>query len=135
MHQQFAATEQLAEERQHNGGSGSSALNASALVMLNHLMDRLNAPELGERAAGSDDESPGAGTPHRTIRAKDLDLPLGKPAAIALDTLSLIFEAIFAAPNLPDVIKSVIGRLQIPLLRLAIVDPSFSPTSSTRRVA
>ena len=41
------------------------------------------------------------------------------------DTLSLIFDRIFAAPDLPDVVKAAIGRLQIPLLKLAITDASF----------
>ena len=60
-----------------------------------------------------------------TLRSKDIDLPLGKSAAVALDTLSLIFENIFATPDLPDVVKAAIGRLQIPLLKLSILDASF----------
>ena len=97
----------------------SQALNASALVMLNHLSERLSSLELQRAAA-----TPGA-APLQALKAKDLDLPLGQPAAIILDTLSLIFEAIFASPDLPDAIKTCISRLQIPLLKLAILDPEF----------
>ena len=32
-----------------------------------------------------------------------------RPAAIALDTLSMIFDAIFATPDLPEVVKTIIG--------------------------
>ncbi len=106
---------------------GNFTLNASTLVMLNHLMERLRALEFQQVPALSNGTSDEAGKqqPLRALRSKDLDLPLGKPAAIALDTLSLIFEAIFAAPDLPDAVKAAIGRLQIPLLKLAILDASF----------
>ncbi len=98
-------------------------LTASTLVMLNHLNERLNSFELQQTTAGP------AASP-QALKAKDLDLPLGQPAAVILDTLSLIFEAIFSSPDLPDAIKTSIGRLQIPLLKLAILDPEFFANSS-----
>lgn len=103
------------------------ALNASAMVMLNHMIERLNALEAQNLAslAVNAPESTGESALPRTFKAKDLGFPLGDPTAIALDTLSLIFEAIFAAPDLPDVVKAAIGRLQIPLLKQAILDASF----------
>lgn len=109
------------------GGAGNVMLNASTLIMLNHLMERLRVLESQQISAltGNASDSTGEQQPLRALRSKDLDLPLGKPAAIALDTLSLIFEAIFAAPDLPDAVKAAIGRLQIPLLKLAILDASF----------
>lgn len=112
------------------GSRGNFTLNAATLVMLNHLMERLHALEFQHVSASSNStNNPSDGAdeqnPLRALRSKDLDLPLGKPAAIALDTLSLIFEAIFATPDLPDAVKAAIGRLQIPLLRLAILDASF----------
>ena len=109
------------------GIEGSFTLNASTLVMLNQLMERLRVLELQQITGLSNfslGESAGE-TPLHALKSKDLDLPLGTPAAVALDTLSLIFEAIFATQDLPDVVKAAIGRLQIPLLRLAILDASF----------
>lgn len=109
------------------GSAGSSVFNASTLVMLNHLMERLHVLEQ-QHLSGLSGISPvetGGQPALRALRSKDLDVPLGKPAAIALDTLSLIFESIFAASDLPDAVKAAIGRLQIPLLKLAILDPSF----------
>ena len=96
--------------------------NASTLVMLNHLNERLNSLELQQATAGP------AASP-QALKAKDLDLPLGQPAAVILDTLSLIFEAIFSSPDLPNAIKTYISRLQIPLLKLAILDPEFFANS------
>lgn len=117
-------------------GGGNSALNAAALVMLNQLAARLDQLELsgiGHGLAESAPDADGNALP-RAVRAKDLDLPLGKPEAIALDTLALIFEAIFDTWELPDTVKTAIGRLQIPLLKLAIFDPTlFSDTGHPAR--
>lgn len=106
---------------------GNAALSASTLTMLNHLMERLTTLEQRQTAALPNTPlgAPEAQETLRAIRAKDLDLPLGMPTAIALDTLSLIFDAIFATPDLPDAVKAIISRLQIPLLKVAILDDTF----------
>lgn len=105
--------------------AGNAVLNASAMVMISHLMERLNALEFQQSQQLTGSLTTHGNAPLHTLRAKDLDLPLGGAASIALDTLSMIFEAIFAAPDLPDSVKTAIGRLQIPLLKRAILDPSF----------
>ena len=114
------------------GGDGDSGgtnftINASTLVMLTHLMERLSILEQQQLSGLSNlsAEAEAGQAPLRALKSKDVDLPLGKPAAIALDTLSLIFDGIFAAPDLPDVVKAVLSRLQIPLLKLAILDEAF----------
>ncbi len=91
------------------------------------MFDRLTAIENRSAAASPDDavaESPPC-TPLSALKAKDLDLPLGKREAVTLDTLALIFEAIFDSAELPKAIKAAIGRLQMPLIKLAIIDPSL----------
>ena len=122
--------------------SANSALGTAALVMLNQLAARLDQLELsgsGSALLASAQESETSEQPAlpqspRTIKAKDLDLPLGKPEAIALDTLGHIFEAIFNTWELPDTIKTAIGRLQIPILKLALFDTSlFSDTEHPAR--
>jgi hypothetical protein len=125
--QQLGGTEGGAIEFSTGGGNasgGNMALNAATLVMLNQLAARLDQLELGKNlptgAVGGDETMP-----LRSVRAKDLDVPLGKSEAIALDTMAHIFEAIFEIWELPDTIKTTIGRLQIPLLKLAIFDPSL----------
>ena len=88
-----------AEDLVPAGGSGNVTLDVSTIVMLNHLMDQLRGLELRQLSSLDNDSSADSGEKPRlhTIKSKDLDLPLGKPAAFALDTLSLIFERIFAA--------------------------------------
>ena len=107
------------------GASGNFAVDASALVMLNHLIERLDAIERQHAGASPIAAGTGDGLALRPLKSGDLDLPPGKPTAIVLDTLSLIFESIFASPDLPDAIKTILSRLQIPLLKKAILDPAF----------
>ncbi|MGE0371297.1 MAG: DUF1631 domain-containing protein [Gammaproteobacteria bacterium] len=42
-----------------------------------------------------------------------------------IDVISMIFDYIFDDKTLPDFIKALIGRLQIPVLKVAIVDREF----------
>ncbi len=119
------------------GGAGDNmALGAATLVMLRQLAERLDQLELsgaGSSAGGAapaDAEVP----PPRTLKSTDLGVALGQPEAVALDTLSLIFEAIFETWELPDTVKTAIGRLQIPLLKLALFDATlFSDVSHPAR--
>lgn len=109
------------------GPEGNALLDASAMVMLNHLIERMNAIEL-RHAAGvtfPDVATEADASPQKLFRSKDFDLAPGQPVAIMLDTLALLFEAIYASPDLPDVVKSLLGRLQIPLLKHAMLDAGF----------
>ena len=107
------------------GGAGDSGnhavLDAATVVMIKHLVKRLSALEAQNLAATSADDD----APLKAYTAEDFDLPLGQPAAIALDTLSLIFAAIFAAADLPQPVKAAIAGLQIPLLKLALLDATL----------
>ena len=99
---------------------GNAMLSAATMVMLNQLTARLEQIEkAGTLTSGATGEAP------RALRAADLDLPLTNPEGIALETLSHIFEAIFGIWDLPDTVKTAIGRLQIPLLRLSMADPTL----------
>ncbi|MBI4739982.1 MAG: DUF1631 family protein [Betaproteobacteria bacterium] len=88
---------------------GNIALSVAGLVALNQLAARLD--QIGSSAAA--------------VSAGDLGLPPGNPEAVAVDTLSLIFEDISASGDLPDVVATMIARLKIPLLKVAIFDPSL----------
>lgn len=105
------------------GGGANAALSAATLVMLNQLsarLDQLQRTGMAGTEGGDMSESS-----LRAIKAADLDLPLGNPEGIALETLGHIFEAIFNIWDLPDTVKTALGRLQIPLLRLSVTDPTL----------
>lgn len=107
--------------------SGNATLDAAAMMMLKHLLHRLTTLE--DRAASAGTTVVAAASrppmPLHALKSMDLDLPLGKPEAITIDTMALIFESIFDDADLPDAVKASIWRLQIPLLKRAIVDPSL----------
>lgn len=104
---------------------GGVTLSAASLVLLNQLLARLGSLDLaaaaGVQAAG---DGPGQ-TLLRTLKAQELGMTPGGSDAVALETLAHIFDAIFRQPDLPDAVKTAIGRLQIPLLKAALVDAAF----------
>lgn len=104
-----------------SSAGSNAALNAATLVMLNQLTTKLEQLQLASQpdSAATETEKP------RALKAADLDLPPGQPEGVALETLGRIFEAIFNIWDLPDTVKTAIGRLQIPLLRLSVCDPSL----------
>jgi hypothetical protein len=118
--------------------NGNVALNAATLVMLNQLASRLDRLELSGIGKGLEDTlrqpEPEPGTQPRSFRAKDLGLELGKPESVVLDTLAHIFDAIFASSDLPETVRAAVGRLQVPLLKLALFDSTlFSDTDHPAR--
>ncbi len=70
----------------------------------------------------------------RSLNSSELGIPAHAPEGLAIDTLSLIFEAIFDDPALPDALKAVLSSLQIATLKLAMRDTSlFSETAHPAR--
>jgi hypothetical protein len=102
------------------GGSGSAGSSGDLFEGFFNSSDG-SGPE---GASGNAGQTSIAST-HRILKSSDLGMPLGGPEAIALDTVAYIFEAILDTPELPDVVKTAIGRLQIPLLKQSIIDPDF----------
>lgn len=45
--------------------------------------------------------------------------------AMTLNVVALVFDRLFEDPRLTDAIKGLIGRLQIPVLKVALIDPTF----------
>ncbi|MBS1228492.1 MAG: hypothetical protein H6R17_1769 [Proteobacteria bacterium] len=102
---------------------GTVTVDDSTRQLLDQLIEQLSARE--RQQASTTANEPATGAMPRAFSAKDVDLPPDQPAAIALDTLSLIFEALFATPELPAAIKAAIGQLQVPLFKVAVADASF----------
>ncbi len=101
----------------------------------------LVTPELGEALARLQHGETGfdfAGAPlhvaglqqdmHNVLR--DLqDSPLGAKAnqleAMTIELVAMLFDFIFETKDLPDSMKALIGRLQIPVLKAAMLDGAF----------
>ena len=61
----------------------------------------------------------------RALNSGDLDLPPDKPVGVLIDTLSKVFTTLFASPDLPDTVKAILWRLEIPVLKWALLSPDF----------
>lgn len=123
---QFAGAEGVAASSpatQEGTAGGQATLNAATLLMLNQLAARLDQIDFSTLAPGAASAHP-ADSP-RTLKSAEVGVPLARNEAVALDTLALIFDAIFEIWELPDTVKTAIGRLQIPFLRLAMADPTL----------
>lgn len=120
--------------------SGGAAANLLSHSALEQLMFRLEALERMGRfgppiVPGSNPASEpmmpalfaesSAASPPKIIRSAELGIPKTATESLAIDTLALIFEAIFADPELPDALKAAISSLQIKLLKVAMKDSTL----------
>jgi hypothetical protein len=61
--------------------------------------------------------------PHiRTIIADQISNPTDK---ITVDVISLLFDYIFRDPSIPQSLRSLFGRLQVPIVKVALLDRTF----------
>lgn len=117
----------------------AAPLSAVSMEMLNQLFARLEmletkgtstAPLFPQGSAALPGEDTPVASNLHLPKANDIGLPLTGPEAAVIDTLALIFAAIFDHPTLPDAIKSAIGNLQITILKVAMLDASFFTAST-----
>ena len=118
-----AALRDWRREAPADAAPATGPTTAVPVEMLNQLLTRLDALE------HLDPQPPAADAPPPrladALQAGRLGLSGDRPEALAIDALSLIFEAIFAESHLPDAVKAAIASLQIPILKTAIVDGGF----------
>jgi len=68
---------------------------------------------------------PGTVNVLRELKATSLGSGLGQVDAMTLDIVAMLFDHIFDDRKIPGAMKGLIGRLQIPILKVAIVDKTF----------
>lgn len=61
----------------------------------------------------------------REIRTSPVASSLGHVDAMTLDIVAMLFDYILDDRNIPDAMKALIGRLQIPVLKVAMLDKTF----------
>ena len=59
------------------------------------------------------------------IKASSAFQELGKAGDMTIDIVAMLFDYILDDPNIPDVMRALIGRLQIPLLKVALLEREF----------
>ena len=72
----------------------------------------------------------------RELKHTELATSLGSVDAMTIDIVAMLFDFIFEDKQVPDPIKALIGRLQIPVLKAAMLDQAFFSKKShpTRRL-
>lgn len=113
------------------GGTRAQGLDAAsgASGELIGLLDRLQRGESGLTIGGEPfDLHPASGDTSNLLHAL-LDSGLGKHVgefdSALIDVVATLFDYIFDDPRVPALMKGLIGRLQIPLLKLALLEREF----------
>ncbi len=72
----------------------------------------------------------------RELKSSELATSLGSADAMTIDIVAMLFDFIFDDKRVPDPIKALLGRLQIPVLKAAMLDQAFFSKKShpTRRL-
>jgi len=80
--------------------------------------------------------SPGVTNVLRELKATSLGSGMGQMEGMTLDIVIMLFDQIFDDRKIPSAMKGLIGRLQIPTLKVAILDKTFfsKKTHPTRRL-
>ena len=123
------------------GGDGSGQPDAqmwSALIdALNHLQRGPTAVPLPPELATLDREALREGSPNqlRALKEAFADRADSASDGVTIDIVASVLDYVLDDPYLPDEIKTVFGRLQIPILKAALLDRRVlsDPQHPTRR--
>ena len=111
---------------------------ASAISMLTALQ-RMDLPaEVLREAARSLGARAGSTLPQNLVPyiREMLGASVQKPAErTTLDVVALLFEYVSRDPSIPDELRPLVSRLQVPILKAALIDPAFfqNPRNPARR--
>lgn len=106
------------------GGVRAEAVSGSPAAP-EQIWESLNALQR-ENGAGeaSTADVPAVNALHE-FRAGPVGRSLGEFDAVTVDIVAMLFDLIFNDKEIADSIKSLVGRMQIPILKVAMLDKSF----------
>ena len=111
------------------GAPGYYAGGVTTATLLNNLTRMQQGdPELyADSTAGFDMSAVAAGNVNviRNIQSTGLISKVGANDGMVIDVVAMLFDYILDDENIPDAMKALIGRLQIPLLKVAMMDRTF----------
>lgn len=103
------------------GGAGMVAVPAAVLESLN----RLQSLDLSALQTGGALDASATNNVLRELRQHDSVRSLPPIEAVTIDIVATLFDFIFDDALVPDSVKALVGRMQIPLLKVAMLDKSF----------
>jgi|GEM_PF-3131632 len=123
-----------------NAYAASTLLNQAAIDNLLFRLDAFDQPTVveedfpGSSASSLEALLPGlfanplaptVAAPRRPLNSRELHVPPASAEGLAIDAAAMICQAIAAAPELPEVLKTLVASLEVSLVRIAIKDPSL----------
>lgn len=110
-----------------SGGSGQVGVPANMAVAMEQVMVSLDALQ---RAAPIQTVAAPMANVLREFRTSDTGQSLGYLDAVTVDIVATLFDFIFDDASVADPIKALVARLQIPLLKVAMLDKTFFSSKS-----
>ncbi len=128
----FATIQQLLTQRQSmNPGAVYGSSGGTAPLPATRLLNNLTQLQHGDMellaSAGADVSLLGSGTTNMLRQLKDHQVlgVLAQEQDQTIDIVAMLFDYILEDKNIPDRMQAVIGRLQIPILKVVMLDKSF----------
>ncbi len=107
-------------------GGMHPAAAAYGAAMFEQLMGQLNQwQRQGQADLFGGEPAGGPENALHALKSGEVGPLMRAQETAALDVLASLFDALFDDPRLADAVKAAIARLQIPLLKAAMLDPSF----------
>jgi hypothetical protein len=125
---QVAATPRGARPQPHRP---RSAPDAATVIGVAQLVEALTSIQRGRVDArqlpglGSITIDPTAGSALKQLRSTPMVSWSHPVDALTIDIVSMLFDAIFNDPDVPAAIRAEIAKLQIPVLKVALMDKAF----------
>ena len=117
------------------GGAGgvTGATGNQPVLQGTELLGLLTRIQLGDASAvpgnilsiANATGQPGMANVLRELKGSSVGTGMNQLDMMTLDIMSLVFDQLFDDPKIPVGVKGLIGRLQIPMLKVAIADKTF----------
>lgn len=112
------------------GVPGGTVMSAAVMGSLVGVLTDLQQGRLSrvEGAVGAIDPTAlvsGTVNVIREIKETALADKLGEVEGMVIDVIAMLFDYIFDDPNIPASVKALLGRLQIPMLKVGMLDREF----------
>ena len=111
------------------GGAQQAVLPAQSLAVVSSLTQLQHGQLDGLAGAGSALDAAALANGRvnvlREIKSSPVASTMGHVDAMTLDIVAMLFDYILDDRRIPDAMKALIGRLQIPVLKVAMLDKAF----------
>jgi len=117
------------------GTPGLAGADGAPVVVLQgaELMNLLTRVQHGDVTAVADGGSqlgasagdPGTANVLRELKVTSVGTGMNQLDSMTLDIVAMLFDQLFDDPKIPIAVKGFIGRMQIPMLKVAIADKEF----------